>query len=205
MSTAIIQPANRKRAISTRLIYEEMDGKPLYYRGYQEVLKRKKTPEDIMGSSGLQSIIITCIVKFLLRHEWLDKRYHLFTNELGLHVSPGNNLSADIALYPKSQLKNYAFTFKYLDIPPETVIEVDTKADLIHFEEMMDYVDKKTKKLLHFGVKKVIWILSAPKKIIVAQPGQPWLLMDWDAEIILTEDCAFSVVRLLTDEGITLA
>ena len=41
------------------LVYEVMDGKPIPYRGFREVLNNNKILEDIMGSSGLQSFIIS--------------------------------------------------------------------------------------------------------------------------------------------------
>lgn len=49
---------NKAKPIPESLIYEIMDGKPLYYEGYKDVLANKKTSEEIMGVSGLQSFII---------------------------------------------------------------------------------------------------------------------------------------------------
>jgi len=47
-----------KNKIPKDLIFEELDGIPIYYRGYNEVIKKSKTLEDIMGSSTLQMVII---------------------------------------------------------------------------------------------------------------------------------------------------
>lgn len=41
-------------AIPDYLVYEVLDGQPLYYKGYQEVLAGRQKLEDIMGSSVLQ-------------------------------------------------------------------------------------------------------------------------------------------------------
>lgn len=49
---------NKAKAIPESLIYEIIDGKPFYYDGYKDVLANKKTSEEIMGASGLQSFII---------------------------------------------------------------------------------------------------------------------------------------------------
>lgn len=38
------------------LIYEIMDGQPIHYKGYQDVLNGTKTAKEIMGSSSLQSL-----------------------------------------------------------------------------------------------------------------------------------------------------
>ena len=47
--------AAKKQPIALEsLVYEVLDGRPLYYRGYEDVLTGKKLPEDIIGSSSLQ-------------------------------------------------------------------------------------------------------------------------------------------------------
>ena len=51
--------AKPKRNIPNYLVYEIMDGKPIYYRGYQSVLNKTKTLEQIMGCSSLQAVLIT--------------------------------------------------------------------------------------------------------------------------------------------------
>ena len=45
--------------MGTQLIYEMDNGVPIYYRGYKEVLNYTKTVEEIIGSSFMQSSIIT--------------------------------------------------------------------------------------------------------------------------------------------------
>ncbi|MBC8112473.1 MAG: hypothetical protein H7Y04_15590 [Verrucomicrobia bacterium] len=47
------------------LIYEMHVGKPIYYRGYREVLAKKLSPDTIMGSSILQSWIISNLFTFI--------------------------------------------------------------------------------------------------------------------------------------------
>ena len=86
---------NRAKTIPESLIYEVIDGKPLYYEGYKDVLANKKTSEEIMGASGLQSFII----QYLLEVLYLKigrKKYHFLTNEIGTHLDKNNNLSGDI-------------------------------------------------------------------------------------------------------------
>ncbi len=41
--------------IPDKLIYETIDGKPVYYKGYQDVIKLIKQFEEIMGSSKLMN------------------------------------------------------------------------------------------------------------------------------------------------------
>ncbi|MEO0139101.1 MAG: hypothetical protein ABIL16_01885 [candidate division WOR-3 bacterium] len=51
------------------LTYEVVDGKPIYYRGYKGVLEGKKQPEEVMGSSTLQALLVSRLFKHLLKLE----------------------------------------------------------------------------------------------------------------------------------------
>jgi hypothetical protein len=53
-----IKPKRKQKNIPESLVYEMMDGKPIYYQGYQSVLNKKRKPEDIIGSSSLQAILV---------------------------------------------------------------------------------------------------------------------------------------------------
>ena len=55
--------ARKQRKVPEYLVYEIMDGKSIYYRGYKSVSNKTKTFEDIMGSSALQGIIAAFIVR----------------------------------------------------------------------------------------------------------------------------------------------
>lgn len=66
MQTAAQQPRKQRSLTSGQkqppvalesLVYEVLDGRPLYYRGYEDVLSGKKSPEEIMGSSSLQWVL----------------------------------------------------------------------------------------------------------------------------------------------------
>ena len=74
---------NRAKTIPKSLIYEVIDGKPLYYEGYKDVLANKKTSEEIMGASGLQSYIIYYLLKVLYA-KLDDRKYRFLTNEIGI-------------------------------------------------------------------------------------------------------------------------
>ena len=196
------------RSVPTSLIYEQIDGKAVYYQGYQAVLANQKKLEEIMGTSVLQGLIISCLVEYLFNHLPSDK-YKVLFNELGLHLEKGNNLSADIAIYERAQLKGLdkkKLTF-YAEIPPKVIIEVDTKADLDPIGEdaallASNYYSLKTQKLLEFGVEKVIWIYSQAKLITVATPSYPWLTSPWNDEIEIFPGSRFSLEELLKQDGI---
>lgn len=185
------------KKIPSYLIYEIMDGKPIYYKGYKEVLAGKKTIEEIMGASSLQTMIIQYVLRILFRN--LDeKKYHILTNESGLHLSKNNNLSGDIQLFETDKLSVKEANKHYLTIPPKINIEVDIDADTETFGQE-SYIYQKTEKLLNFGVEKVIWILSANKKVLVATQNENWQVINWHKDIEILDDLSFNIGKYLQE------
>lgn len=45
----VLKKVSRKRKIPDSLVREIIDGKPFYYKGYKDVLRKKKTKEDIIA------------------------------------------------------------------------------------------------------------------------------------------------------------
>ncbi len=162
--------------IPKALMYEMLDGIVVPYRGYQKVLAKKVNVESIMGSSGLQSLVITILSNYLFP---IFKDYFIMNGELGLHINHKNNLAADIALLPKSEIKKLSDA-NYIDFAPRAVIEIDTKADQSVFEVESEYFNRKTQKLLDFGVELVVWFFTADQKILIARQNQPWLVTHFD-------------------------
>jgi hypothetical protein len=164
---ATISPYRKKRLpikakdIPHYLIYEIMDGKPIYYEGFREVLSNKKTFEEIMGSSRLQARIVAVIVKDL--NIRLSDDFEALSNEFGIHLNHKNNLCGDIGIFESSQFLESMDEDKYFDIPPKIVIEVDTKA-AFEFIDDGEYYHNKTQKLLDFGVEKSSGFIQNPKK-----------------------------------------
>lgn len=193
-----------KHEIPKSLIYEEYDGKPMYYRGYKDVLNQLKTTEEIMGESDTQAIVIGVLLKYLLKN--LDEeRYFVVTNEVGFHLKKRSNISSDIVIYEKAVLQNHAFKDKYFEIPPLAVIEGDIQADTADFGiSEMDYYGIKTKKLLDFGVREVIWFFSGTQQQFVARAGQDGSISTWEKKVSILEEYQFSLAQLLQKEGFTL-
>lgn len=186
--------------IPAALIYEIMDGKPVYYKGYREVLNNEKTLEEVMGASTLQGFIVAYILKTLYRN-LDDKLYNILTNEQGLHLNRKNNLSADIAIYEKTKLSAAQADKHYATIPPKIQIEVDINADMDEELSETSYIQQKTDKLLAFGVEKVIWVLSDSKKVIVATPRDNWQMIDWHKDIEVVDGVGFCIGGYLLEEG----
>ncbi|WP_332368802.1 Uma2 family endonuclease [Spirosoma telluris] len=190
------------RKIPASLLYEEIDGVPYYYKGYRSVLSRQKTREDIMGASALQSAIVSLLIHILYKYLPFDD-YLIATNEPGLHIATGSNLSNDIAVFNQSSLPT-PLDDKYFSVPPKVVIEVDVKIDLpINLSET-EYVYDKTQKMLDFGVQKVIWILTKTRRTLIAEPNERWILTDWDDTVEIMPGCSFVMNPLLRSKGVIL-
>lgn len=185
--------------IPSSLIYEVLNGRPLYYRGYKEVLAKNLNPESIMGSSALQSILVSLINSYVMINR--DKKKYLpVTNEAGVHLELNDNLSCDVAIFEKG---TFAVTTKYFDVPPKIVIEVDVKIDLTEFDGIeFNYIAEKNQRLFDFGVERVLWVLSKPRRVMVAVPNQDWIFTDWGNDIPVMDGCVLNVKNLLDEEGI---
>jgi hypothetical protein len=203
VETATIEaPSTRATAASDvlvpeALIYEMVNGKPIYYRGWQYVLRGEKTIEQVMASSLLQSFLVN-EVAFQLNLN-LRKKYMIVTNEAGLTFNKGDWRAANIALLPLDVMKTVKLDNHYIKQKPDIVIEIDTKADA---SELPTYYLDKTKHLHKNGIPKVIWIYTETQQIMVAEIGKKWEIFDWSETVDVTEGCSFCVKDLL--EGFIL-
>ncbi len=199
---ALSERPKRRPKVPEALVYEELNGRRLYYAGYRDVLDGLKTPEEIMGSSDIQAIVVGALHLYIGTH--LDrKKYWITTNESGLHLRKGNNLANDIAIFEKSDVP--VLRGRYFTVPPKVVVEVDIKVELPADEfpaRETDYVFEKTARLLSFGVQKVIWITTHTRKLFVATPNDPWTVQNWDVAVPVLDGCVLNLARLLEEEGI---
>ncbi|MEA5458806.1 hypothetical protein VB796_07150 [Arcicella sp. LKC2W] len=194
--------AQRKvpRKVPAYLVKEILNGIPIYYKGYKAVLRKEKTLESIMGASGLQVFILRYFTYLLIRQ--LDEnQYFVFTGEGGMHLDVNNNLSGDVMIYEQIKLPISKIDTHYLDVPPKIDIEIDVSIDTTDFTEQT-YIYQKTDRLLSWGVEKVIWVLSASKKVIVAEQGKDWLLIDWSKDIEIIDGVKFNISQYLEKSGV---
>ena len=152
-----------------------------------------------MGSSYLQSVIITRLVITLGGLLDLNK-YEILSNEVGLQIDKNSWRAADIAICNKEKLKDIPLNNKYLQIAPEIVIEIDTKAHLEAIENPFGYYHDKTEQLLQFGVQKVFWIFTQNKKVMIAEKGADWITIDWTKDIEVFAGVAFNTAGIV-EEG----
>lgn len=85
----------------------------------------------------------------------------------------------------------------YAKLPPEIVIEVDTKADFEQFSSAGGYFYSKSEALLNFGVKKVIWIFTDARKVMIAEADQDWLIHGWDKDIEVLDGKTLNLSRII--------
>lgn len=181
--------------IPEQLIYETYNGKIIHYKGYKDVLKGTKKIEETIGSSYIQSLIISRL--FLLIGKYIRVDFEILTSEVGLKIGKNSMRAADIAIYEKSQLQNIKDFNKLLDIAPKYVIEIDIKAAKEDIDDTTSYYHHKTDQLLEFGVETVVWIFTNSKKIMIAQKGKKnWETTSWDETFHTIENIAVNIAEL---------
>ena len=194
--------STRSITIPENLIYEQWNGKPIYYYGYRDVLAGLKRPEEIMSCSDIQGALIALIIGYLFTT--IDrKKYIVRTNEVGLNLSKGNNLALDIAISERELSEK--LSGKFLKVSPKVVIEIDIKADFSNLAVgEMDYLLRKSKKIIDFGAESVLWILTASKTVVVVSKNEahPYIA-NWDENIFLLDEYFINLQDLLDEEGIS--
>jgi hypothetical protein len=173
------------------LVYEMWDGKPVYYAGYKDVIAHRKTVEQVMSSSLLQSRLASKL-SVTIANQLAGSPYEVLGNELGVQFKKGDWRACDLAIFETAVLEQQDLT-KYAWIPPKIVIEIDTKADFTRFDSDFDYYQQKTSQLLAFGVEKVIWIFTKSEKVWIAEPDKDWLIRNWTQPVEVLPDCAFTL------------
>ncbi|MCP1381034.1 Uma2 family endonuclease [Runella salmonicolor] len=200
--TALDTPRKIRKApkkVPENLIYEIMDGKPVYYKGYRQVLSGEKSIVEIMGSSSLQALIVFYLSAFI--GKFIDEEmYTVLINEAGLHIDHKNNLANDIAIFEQTVLTPDKISRKYASVPPKIALEIDIDADVESMTET-GYIYKKTQKMLDFGTQKVFWILTEAQVVMIATPERIETL-HWNQEIELMEDNKFNIGAYLSKKGV---
>lgn len=194
----------KKRSIKIpdSFIYEIMDGKPIYYKGYKTAIKHKKTAESIMGASSLQAKLLVYFLRLVFK-AFSENEFEILTGEPGLHLNLRNNLSGDLLVFNKKDFPSSKISKKYADVPAYLHSEIDIQAAL---EDMTEtgYIHNKTQKLLDFGTGKIIWVFTNIQKVLIAQPNEDWRWVDWHKNIELAEGQFFNIGKFIADEGIEL-
>ncbi len=182
----------KTQEIPSYLIYEMDDGRPIYYRGYREVLVNNDGADSVSCQNNLQAWIKSEI-GFTLKSS-LRREYILTTGNLGLQIARETVRIADIAIFNK---ENFVLSNQYSANPPEIAIEIDTKADLDSPGASIDYFDRKNRQLLEFGVKKIIWIFTEVHSVKVIVPGEDVQHFEWEEDITVMEGVQFNLQKIM--------
>jgi hypothetical protein len=182
------------------LIREEISGKVFPYKGYRKILSGEVTPLSAMGSSELQSTLVSIIHGYLFGQ--LDrKQFHLVTGEPGIHLTHGDNLANDIAIYARSESSD-ALTTNYFSRPPVAVIEVDVKVDTTEAGmSEFEYVILKSQQLIGFGCRQVVWVLTSIRQLVVFTGEASFQVLPWSAPLSLPVGAVLHLEQWITDEG----
>lgn len=187
------------KKIPSVLIHEIIDGKPYYLKGYRDVLAKTKKIEDIMGSSSLQAFLITYLTIWIGKQLDEDK-YFILTNEPGLHLDKGNNLTGDLLIFDNKKLTIDKIDRNYANVPPKIAIEIDINVAVESYEEH-SYMVLKIKKLLDFGVEKVIWFSTGSKKVMIVTANEEWQTQNWDKDAEVLDGIVCNVGKYLKEKG----
>jgi Uma2 family endonuclease len=207
MSTKIAEKVKSKRtavgktSVPDYLIREVIDGDRWFYRGYNDVLKGLKTSEEIMACSTYQSLVVGYIYNKLW-NALEDEPYWVMSNEVGNNLSKKDKAAYDVAVFDKATLPPESISAYYANVPPKLVIEVDIKIEA-ESKTPDDIVWQiKTKKLLAFGVEKVVWFFTKTQMVLIARPNEDWILADWHRDVEVWDGLKINVAQYLAKSGI---
>ena len=192
-----------KRKVPSYLIKEWVYDTPVYYKGYREVMKKTKTPEEIMADGMLQAILKNWL-HLLLGAQLNLENYWVLTGEVGAHIAPRKNASHDLVIIEKRLLPPGKVSNRYADVSPKVVIEIDTAIEYGADKPVEQFVQQKTQQTLDFGAEKVIWIFTATQKVMVATRDADWTISDWSKTIEVLDGVGFNLAEFVEKEGISL-
>lgn len=180
------------------LVREVVNGVKFYYPGFREAMKKTKTIDDIMPESTFQAILKN-EVGDLLKSKIDRAKFRVLVGETGLHIKHGDNLGLDVAVFDKAVLTREKVNTHFADVPAELVVEVDVKveSELNDKELFTEYLVPKTKRLLGFGTKRVVWLLSKSRQTLVADSIERWQFLDWSEPVELMPGIILEIYPLL--------
>ena len=76
------------------------------------------------------------------------------------------------------------------------VVEVDVKAE-IEREGDLGYILRKSRELIDFGVKRVMWILTSPRSVLIFESEKPAVILDWEDEVEVWDGVKVRLTDLL--------
>lgn len=194
-----VKRSSRRQALKKTLVYEIVDGQPVYYKGYREVLSGAKTKEEIMGDSSLQAWLKLRIAMVLFQ-QLHSKGFEVTNGEQGLKLGKKHRRDADIAIFRR---ENFSLSKHYAQLPPDAVVEIDVEAETENNSEM-EYVLRKVADYFAFGLQKVVWVFTLEQRTLVFAPDQPPLTLAWKDEVEVIAGAKFNIAKMLKESGLNI-
>jgi Uma2 family endonuclease len=108
-------------------------------------------------------------------------------------------------IFESDVLKSKTIDEHYADVPPKIAIEVDVTADTSEIGGVDGYMYKKVRKLLDFGIEKVIWINTFTKTILIADGNkETWLVENWEKDVEVMEELIINIPTILANKKIVV-
>ncbi|MCI5084183.1 MAG: hypothetical protein MRY78_20955 [Saprospiraceae bacterium] len=163
------------------LIYEVIDGKPVFYSKAHTVMQELLLVDELKFSESSQPGVLSAISQFLWDNLPEDE-YQIFTNGIGYEPDSENHLVLDIAVCDKEKMEGQNLS-KALQVAPELVILKDSVAGIDDPTRLLGYFHDKIRKLIDHGTERVIWINTISQLMTVADDDGNWYTVDWEEEI----------------------
>lgn len=189
----------RRLSLKKSLVYEIVDGQPIYFKGYREVLSGAKTKEEIMGDSSLQAWLKLRIAMVLFQQLNI-KGFEVTSGEQGLKLGKKHRRDADIAIFRR---ENFSLSKHYAQLPPDAVIEIDVEAETENSSEM-EYILRKVADYFAFGLQKVVWVFTLEQRTLVFSPDQPPVTLSWKQDVDVIAGAKFNIAEMLKQSGLNI-
>ena len=181
------------------LIYEIIDGKPIFYSKAHTVMQELLLVDELKFSESSQPGILSAISQFLWDH-LPEADFQIFTNGVGYEPDHNNHLELDIAVCPRSLMKGQNIS-KALTTPPDLVVLKDSVAGIDDPSRLLGYFHEKIKKIMDYGTTRLIWINTISQTITIAEQDTYWRTVDWEEEVDWIENLRLSLEDILSESS----
>jgi hypothetical protein len=182
------------------LIYEIIDGKPIFYSKAHTVMQELLLVDELKFSESSQPGVLSAISQFLWDN-LPESEYQIFTNGVGYEPDDSNHLELDIAVCRQAAMKGQSLT-KPLKVAPELVVLKDSVAGIDDPSRLLGYFHEKIKKIMDYGTQRLVWINTISQTITIAeQDNAHWRTVDWEEEMAWIFDLRLSLEDVLSESS----
>ena len=129
----------------------------------------------------------------------------MMSNEICNNLSKKTKSAYDVGVFDKKTLPASDVDDHYANVPPVLVVEIDVKVETESLLPPDLIFQIKTRKLLEFGVQKVVWFFTKNQFVLIAESGKEWIFDNWNRDVTLWEDLSVNVPKYLAKQGVVLA